>query len=313
MAASKPLRLRDQITSRAKTCSSCFCGFRTHFHHCVLQCRNLILSRSVRREGELAIRAALGASGSALRRTLLAESLLLCVAGALLGVLSAGPMVSILARYASRFSVRAQDLTVDSSMLVVRRRAGPSSRPCFWRMFHGYLRRSPRKAWAWQTAACASPAAPVAPSHVRGHADRRLVRAAGRRQYADQDAALATIRSDGFDMHRVLALNLPVMSYGKTPDQIINFYRETCGASTNCPASITSLWAPATPWRDAGGFGPGFGFTGEGHVKGVKEEDPRAQFRAISPGFFAFAGRADCRRTRLQRQRSPWRRACGDR
>ena len=47
---------------------------------------NLILARSVRREGELAIRAALGASTGALRRTLLAESLLLCGAGAILGV-----------------------------------------------------------------------------------------------------------------------------------------------------------------------------------------------------------------------------------
>ena len=55
---------------------------------------NLILARTVRREGELGIRAALGASTGALRRILLAESLVLCVAGAALGVLSAGPMVA---------------------------------------------------------------------------------------------------------------------------------------------------------------------------------------------------------------------------
>ena len=54
---------------------------------------NLILARSVRREGELAVRAALGASRGALRRTLLAESLVLCGAGAILGVLLARPMV----------------------------------------------------------------------------------------------------------------------------------------------------------------------------------------------------------------------------
>ena len=50
----------------------------------------------------------------ALRRTLLAESVVLCGAGALLGVLIARPMVAVIARYASRFSVRALDLTVDA-------------------------------------------------------------------------------------------------------------------------------------------------------------------------------------------------------
>jgi ABC-type antimicrobial peptide transport system permease subunit len=59
---------------------------------------NLILARTVRREGELAVRVAPGASRGALRRMLLAESLLLCGAGAALGVLSAQPMVAILAR-----------------------------------------------------------------------------------------------------------------------------------------------------------------------------------------------------------------------
>src|SRR6185503_11544409 len=65
------------------------------------------------------VRAALGANTWALRRTLLAESLVLCGAGALLGVLLARPMVAILARYASRFSVRALDITVDASLLWV--------------------------------------------------------------------------------------------------------------------------------------------------------------------------------------------------
>ena len=67
----------------------------------------------------MAVRAALGASTWALRRMLLAESLLLCGAGAAIGVVISQPLVTILARYASRFSVRALDLTVDFSMLWV--------------------------------------------------------------------------------------------------------------------------------------------------------------------------------------------------
>src|SRR5438094_404087 len=112
--------LRDQITSRARTVLLVLLAASALVF--VIACSNvanLILARTVRREGELAIRAALGAGTGTLRRTLLAESLVLSSAGAALGVLSARPMVAILARYAARFSVRALDLTVDSSMLWV--------------------------------------------------------------------------------------------------------------------------------------------------------------------------------------------------
>src|SRR6202453_3183291 len=114
------VRLRDQVTSRAKNVLWVLLAASVLVF--IIACSNaanLILARTVRREGELAIRAALGATAGSLRRVLLAESLLLCGAGAALGVLSARPMVAILARYASRFSVRALDLTVDSSMLWV--------------------------------------------------------------------------------------------------------------------------------------------------------------------------------------------------
>src|SRR6267154_3383006 len=112
--------LREQITSRARTVLLVLLGASVLMF--VIACSNvanLILARTVRREGELGIRAALGASTGALRRTLLAESLLLCGAGAALGVISAYPMVAVLARYAARFSVRALDFRVDSSLLWV--------------------------------------------------------------------------------------------------------------------------------------------------------------------------------------------------
>jgi ABC-type antimicrobial peptide transport system permease subunit len=44
------------------------------------------------------------------------------------------------------------------------------------------------------------------------------------------------------------------------------------------------------PWRDAGTFGPGFQFSADGHVRAPGEEDPRAQLRDISSGFFAALG-----------------------
>ncbi|MGH9383611.1 MAG: ABC transporter permease, partial [Vicinamibacterales bacterium] len=112
--------LRDQITSPARTVLLVLLAAAGIVF--VIACSNvanLILARSVRREGELAVRAALGASHSALRRTLLAESLVLCGAGAILGVILARPFVTVVAGFAARFSVRALDVTVDPSMLWV--------------------------------------------------------------------------------------------------------------------------------------------------------------------------------------------------
>ena len=201
---------------------------------------NLILARTVRREGELAIRAALGASTGALRRTLLAESLLLCGAGAALGVLSARPMVAILARYASRFSVRALDLTVDSSMLwvgavlavvaavllafVPRLPSADTS--------HGFglSNGSVRITGSTEPAAAG----------LRGHADRRVVRAAGGREHAAQDAARAAGGADRLRHAPRARDNVPVMSYGRTPDQIVGFYKEAIRRITSCRAWTAS-------------------------------------------------------------------------
>src|ERR1700685_755726 len=110
--------LRDEITSGARTVLLVLLAASgLVFIIACCNVANVILARTVRREAELAVRTALGASTATLRRLLLAESLLLCGAGAILGVVSASPMVNVLARYASRFSVRALDLKIDSSML----------------------------------------------------------------------------------------------------------------------------------------------------------------------------------------------------
>jgi putative ABC transport system permease protein len=153
--------LREQITSRAKTVLLVLLAAAGLVF--VIACSNvanLILARTVRREGELAVRAALGAGTGALRRTLLAESLLLGVAGAAVGVLSARPMAAILARYASRFSVRALDLTVDSSMLWVAALLAVVAA-----LLLAFVPRLPspgaREDSAWRAAACALPAAPT--------------------------------------------------------------------------------------------------------------------------------------------------------
>ncbi|HEY4762387.1 MAG TPA: ADOP family duplicated permease [Candidatus Sulfotelmatobacter sp.] len=284
-------RLRDEITSGARTVLLVLLSASgLVFIIACCNVANLILARTVRREAELAVRTALGATAGTLRRLLLAESLLLCGAGAILGVVSATPMVNVLARYASRFSVRALELKIDSSMLWLG-----ASLAVLAAVLLAFVPRLPN--------ANTSQGVKLSGGGMRitGGTSRRL-RLFAVTQIAASFILLAgasmliktllTLQSTqtGFDLHRVLAMDMPVMSYGKTPDQIINFYRDAIRRIKELPGVDGVAEGTNVPWRDAGGFGQGFEFSGEGHVKGNHEEDLRAQFRAVSSGFFAALG-----------------------
>jgi len=284
------VRLRDQITSRARTVLLVLLAASALVF--VIACSNvanLILARTVRREGELGIRAALGASTGALRRTLLAESLLLCGAGATLGVFSARPMVAILARYASRFSVRALDLTVDSSLLWVG--AGLAVVAA---VLLAFVPRLP------STDGSRGFSLAGGGLRITGSTSRRLrifavtQIAASFVLLAGASMLLKTLLSlqsaqTGFDTRQVLALNVPILSYGRTPEQIIAFYKEVTRRITSLPGVDRVAVGTIVPWRDAG-FGPGFQFSADGHVRAPGEEDPRGRLRTVSPGFFAALG-----------------------
>jgi putative ABC transport system permease protein len=280
-------RLREQITSGARTVLLVLLAASgLVFIIAVSNVANLILARSVRREGELSIRAALGASTAMLRRTLLAESLLLCGAGALLGVLIARPMVAVLARYASRFSIRALDLTVDSSMLWVG--AGLAIVAA---ILLAFVPRLP--------SATSSQGFGLAAGSLRitGGTNRRL------RLFAMTQIAASFLLLAGasmllktlldmqnartvLDANRVLAVNVPVDSYGKKPEEVNHFYEETIRRVSVLPGVDAVAVGDAVPWRDTQ-FNFQLQFSADGHVKGPGEDDPRTQVRTVSPGFFA--------------------------
>jgi putative ABC transport system permease protein len=284
------VKLREQVTSGAKTVLLVLLAASGLIF--IIACSNaanLILARTVRREGELAMRAALGATTASLRRVLLADSLLLCGAGALLGVISARPMVAILSRYASRFSVRALDLTVDSSMLWVGALLAIVAA-----VLLAFVPRLP-------SAESSNGLGVSSGSRMTGSTGRRLrifavtQIAASFMLLAGAGMLLKTLMSlrearTGFDMHNVLAVNVPVVSYGRTPEQTQQFYREAVRQISALPGVDRVAVGTAVPWRDKGIYGPGFQFSADGHVRGGGEEDPRAMFRTISPGFFAALG-----------------------
>src|SRR5258706_1706111 len=94
----------------------------------------------------------------------------------------------------------------------------------------------------------------------------------------------------GLDTRHVLAVNVPAVSYGKTPEQVVDFYKESIRRIDALPGVTKTAFGIVVPWRDAGSFGPGFQFSADGHVRASGEEDPRAKLRTISPGFFAALG-----------------------
>jgi predicted permease len=283
-------RLRDQITSPARTILLVLLAASALVF--VIACSNvanLILARSVRREGELAVRAALGASAGALRRTLLAESLLLCGAGAALGVLIARPMVAILARYAARFSVRALDLRVDASLLWVGVVLAIAAA-----VLLAYVPRLP------SADASNGPSLSGGNARISTGTNRRLrvfavtqiaasfVLLAGAGMLLTTLLAMQATRT-GLNLRSVLAVNVPVVSYDRSPDQLIGFYNEVMRRVGALPGVERAAVGTAVPWRDAGTWFQAQ-FSAEGYVRANGEEDPRAHFRTVSPGFFAALG-----------------------
>jgi putative ABC transport system permease protein len=283
--------LRDEITSGARTVLLVLLvASGLVFIIACSNVANLILARTVRREGELSIRAALGANTWALRRMLLAESLLLCGAGALIGVIIAQPLVTILARYASRFSVRALDLTVDFSMLwvgvalaiiaavvlaFVPRLPSANASNGLNNLASGSLRMTSSTGRRQRTFAVTQIAA-------------SFVLLAGASVLITTLIALQKTQS-GLDTRRVLVLDVPSPSNGLTNQQVVDFYKEAVRQIDALPGVTETSVGMIAPWRDAnGGFGVGLQYSGDGHVHG--KDDPRALWRSISPGFFSSLG-----------------------
>jgi putative ABC transport system permease protein len=281
--------LRDQITSGARTVLLVLLAASGLVF--IIACSNvanLILARTVRREGELSIRAALGASTGALRRMLLAESLLLCGAGAAIAVMCAQPLVTVLARYASRFSIRALDLTVDSSLLWVG-----AALAVVAAVILAFVPRLP--------SANASHGMNLASGSVRitSSTSRRqrifavtqiaasFVLLAGASALISTLIALQTTQT-GVDTRHVLVIDVPALYNGKTPQQVLDFYKESMRRIDALPGVTETAVGMIAPWRDADNFGVGLQFSGDGHAHG--KDDPRAQWRNISPGYFSALG-----------------------
>jgi predicted permease len=284
-------RLRDQLAAPARAILLVLLAAAGIVF--VIACSNvanLILARSVRREGELAVRAALGAGTGALRRTLLAESLVLCGAGAILGVLIARPFVTVIGRYAARFSVRALDVTVDASLLWVGVGLALAAA-----VLLAFVPRLP------STYASAGFGLATGSGRMTAGTNRRL------RAFAMTQVALSFVllagagtllaalvamqtANTGYDTQKVLAFDVPTPSLGASSEQEMDLYRQATQRISAMAGVEGVALGNFVPWRDAGTFGAGVQFTVEGFTPPNGEENPYARFRIVSPGFFSVLG-----------------------
>jgi putative ABC transport system permease protein len=284
-------RMHDQINSRARTILWVLLAASGLLF--VIACSNvanLILARAVRREPEMAIRSALGASSSAFRRSLLAEGIVLCGSGALAGVAIAAPMVTVLARYASRFSVRALDLSLDFSLVWIGVGLALAAA-----VFLAFVPRLPSPD--------SSRGSTLSSSGVRvsGGSNRRLrifavtQITASFLLLAGAGALLKTLlvlekTQPPFETAHVLAVNLPVMSEGRTPQQVRDFYHNVERRIRTLPGVANVSSGFSVPWRDSRGLSIRFAFSVEGAKRENGQDDPRARFRTVTPGFFDTLG-----------------------
>ncbi|HEX6463540.1 MAG TPA: ADOP family duplicated permease [Vicinamibacterales bacterium] len=288
-------RLRDQIAAPARTILLVLLAAAgVVFVIASSNVANLILARSVRREGELAIRAALGAGSAALRRTLLAESLVLCGAGAVLGVILAQPFVVLVGRFAARYSIRALDVRVDPSVVWVG--AGLAIAAALVLAF------VPRLPTADSTEAIGLPSSSI---RVTPGTNRRLrvfaatqialsfVLLAGAAMLLNALVDLQTANT-GYDMRHVLVFDvpLPALGIGVGDPKVVGFYEEARRRIAELPGVEAVAVGAFVPWRDAGDSGPRINtrFTAEGYRPADGEEAPSARFRVVSPKFFAVLG-----------------------
>jgi putative ABC transport system permease protein len=284
-------RMHDQINSNARTILwVLFAAAGLLFVIACSNVANLILARTVRREPELAMRSALGATPAILRRSLLAESLLLCGTGALAGILIAAPMVAVLARYAARFSVRAVGLTLDSSLLWIGVALALVSA-----IFLAYVPRlpSPDTSRGFGTSGSSFRITGGSRGRLRIFAVTQITASflllAGAGVLVKTLLELEKTQAP-FDTAHVLAVNLPVMTDGRTPEQVKEFYRNARRIITELPGVEHASTGFSVPWRDTRLQSISLAFAAEGATQDNPEDDTRAQFRAISPGFFDTLG-----------------------
>ncbi|MEE8129653.1 MAG: ABC transporter permease, partial [Vicinamibacterales bacterium] len=284
--------LKTQLTSRARPTLLLLLG--TAFFVLIIACANLAnltLTRVMRRERELAIRVSLGASRAALRRGLLVESLVLAGAGAGLGLLLAFVSLDLLVTFAERFTSRASEIALDGSVFGFALLAAVAAS-----LFFTMLPALP-DGDSMSRALTSSGARSTVGSGAK-RAQRALVVAQIGTSFVLLIGAGLLLRTmihlnevdPGFDTAQVLSMDIPGTFSGGTDVQVRDKYLSILDDVRALPGVELASLTSAVPLTGRSGFTTQWQMDVEGHEPAPNAPSPRADFRVVSPGYFATMG-----------------------
>ncbi|MDX1396051.1 MAG: ABC transporter permease, partial [Gemmatimonadota bacterium] len=282
--------LKIQLTSRARP--TLLLLLATASLVLVIACANLAnltLTRVLRRGDELAIRVSLGGSRGALRRALLVESLLLAGAGAVLGLVLASAGLDVLVAFTSRFTSRAFEIGLDPSVFGFALVAAVAAS-----VFFTVLPPLPDGSRVELTRTGAR-----STGSSRGRRVQRLLVVA---QIATSFVLLVGAglllrtmshlnRIDpGFDTVQVLSMDVPPSMDGRPEQQVRNLYLAMLDDVSALPGVERVALTSTVPLNAESGFTAQLAMDVEGHDPPPNAPEPRADFRVVSPGYFATMG-----------------------
>jgi predicted permease len=251
---------------------------------------NLTLARLMRRERELALRTALGATRMRLLRQLLTESALLALIGGGIGVFVARAGLNLLVSFAARFTPRAGEIKLDAAVLLFTLIVSLATGLAFGLLpalaERENLVTSLKEGSGQSTGSglrqrirAALVIAQVAISFVLLIGAGLMVRSLIKLQQVDP----------GFKPEQVLVVRvMPNWSKYTTTDQYRNFALRTIERVRQQAGVLSAAIASTYPLNPAGIANGPFNrnFTIEGRDVAESELAPQADFRVVSPEYF---------------------------
>lgn len=251
---------------------------------------NLTLARLMRREREMAIRAALGAGRGRLFRQLLAEGTLMAILGGGLALLLGHASLDLLVAFVARFTARAGEISIDRTVLLFT--LGVS---LFTGLVLGLLPTIPARASLADN--LSDGAGPATASSRQARARSVLIAWQVAGSFVLLIGAGLLIRSfvrlqqvdPGFDIDNVLTVRLPLdWSNYRERERSGDFAARLVARAERLPSALSVAVANKYPLSGQGPWSLGF------HIDGRPEADeagrPSVDIRAVSPSYFSTLG-----------------------